>query len=608
MVNRLRKGLWFMLIVSLVYLSSPGYPDSKKTIHNLPVNQDMGVFSKRYSEGEKILEVMKQSDCEDCWSTLNDAAKCKRCVRLRENCGDCCLTEDKEGKKTVKCGVKDDKEYNYNCGAVPFEDDACDPIVCDTDRCNTKCRDYKYDADSPCNGVEEGKGTEGEVDDSAKPLRWQRKGCPEEDSEDLAPEGADCELVQDTAGLNRKWKCLSDGLKPKFAEQYYTLTDGSSCLPDSDADLDGIAKPDASWGYGDYYAVTKVSTVCEKQTDQCEGFCGGSCEAAGKNKSCSPNSCDPDDCTPACPEHCEYSCVLGTACVSEDLSTKDCICSGSQCPTARCTPNCNPECGSEGCSSTCSSPCLPNVPYYVYVLSKKYQDYIEKCIAYADNYDACMDRVNCCKKGVCRDEVVKRNDGTYGCNPGSSENCDTADCGKRICYADDCADFGAAASCAQTSSDANGCLIYHPDCFKEMDSAFFYPYVARSGDALNIIWQVVTKEPAKVVDGLNFYTLVKVWKLDADGNPEKAVHTSMMNVKSLEASFSIYGTTNVPKVDLEGGASYQARLYYFLPPREFCMPKCECLAGDADCEAEACEDTNNIELTYLSLILQRIRE
>ena len=35
-------------------LSSPGYPDSKtKTIHNLPVNQDMGTKSWRYSKGDE---------------------------------------------------------------------------------------------------------------------------------------------------------------------------------------------------------------------------------------------------------------------------------------------------------------------------------------------------------------------------------------------------------------------------------------------------------------------------------------------------------------------------------------------------------------------------
>ena len=53
---KIKRGFWFFLLALLAYLSSPGYPATKTEIHNLPVNQDMGVLSQSYPKeagGEK---------------------------------------------------------------------------------------------------------------------------------------------------------------------------------------------------------------------------------------------------------------------------------------------------------------------------------------------------------------------------------------------------------------------------------------------------------------------------------------------------------------------------------------------------------------------------
>lgn len=610
MVNRLRKGLWFLLIVFLAYFSSPGYPDSKtKTIHNLPVNQDMGTKSWRTSEDEKIvLEAMEQSDCPDCWTTLNNAIRCRRCVELKEDCQDCCFSGEDPSTRIIKC-TEEDTSGDYKCKPELFDRDECDQVVCDkedddddyTSDCMSKCTDYEdYESGSAC--VEE-KQTGGKPKTS-EPYGLQRRGCPEEDSDDLAPDGS-CSLVGTGSGLDRKWKCTSDWLKPKFAVDYI---DKTLCAPNSDLTFIN-SKPDSSWSYGDYYAVTKVSPSCTS-SDSCSQSCPGSCEKKGKN--CAGQACNPPDCTPKCPDACSYTCV-SVSCTTPDQSTSDCVCSASQCSTPSCTPSCSSSCGSNGCSSPCTSSCFPDSDdYYVYTLSEKYQNYITECIKKADEYEECADRVNCCEKRACQDISAKnKKTKEYECTPGFSDNCKY--CEKRECYhndiVDNCKEFtaiGVKKSCPQLASDVHSCLTMpkNSGCFKEIKTGgktFSYPYVASSNDALNIIWQIITSTSSdKDVKGLNFYTLVKVWKLNESGEKAELTYTSMANVKSQEAAFSIYGTTNVAKGKLDAGASYGVYLYYSLPPGEFC---------DVDCEKPGtCESETTIELTYVSLILQRVRE
>jgi len=604
---KMKKGLWFFLLVFSVYLSHPGYTATKSiNIKDLPANQDMDMASQEYGEGEKTLGVTDDGgDCigSECLESLNETAKCNKCVELQDACPDCCLTDNTSGDKVVKCSEGDDNG-DYVCEAAPFDEDSCDPVVCNKDKCFSECSNYAYeqfeDDGKTQTACYETKGTAGEVDSSAKPRRWQKRGCPEKDSADLAPNGS-CSPIGTGSGLDRKWKCTSDWLKPKFAVDYI---DKSLCAPDSDLTFTN-SKPDSTWGYGDYYAVTKVSPLCDED-DTCESECSVSCKV--KKDSCSPvypdtDMCSPSACTPECPDACSYSCVSGTACEDgkEDKSTSDCSCAAE----ASCTPRpCDTECSTKcwnRCSNSCPSGCeASSDDYYVYVLSDKYQKYIKECIDKANEYEECADSAHCCQEGACPDEL----DGEDKCNPGFEANCDSANCEKRVCpaYVSMCEAYtgtGTITSCAQLASDANGCLVDHKDCFKEIDEDFpYHDFVARSGESLTIIWQIVNKPPEEIVSGVNFYTLVKVWELDSSGETDgKLVHTSMANVKSLEAAFSIYGTTYVPGKDLEAGKLYRAKVYYFLPNAEFCDPNCE-----------TCAATNEVELSYLSLIVLRVRE
>ena len=536
--------------------------------------------------------------CEACEDELNDAAKCRRCVALRADCADCCLTENSNDEKVVRC-TKEDNDNDYDCTAL-FYDDDCEQVECG-DTCFNACNDYSYsqfsddDIETPnaCYGAT---GTGG-TPKNTTPKGWQRRGCPEENDDELAPDGS-CSLLPGT-GLDRKWKCSSGELEPQF----------SGCDPNADS---GLKKP------APYYVVTKAVPDCAPscETSPCSLPCGSApgCAVYG---TCTP------PCTPSCTSSCTPSCFSGDC--DEAESSCSANCSPSCNTTSSCTPSCEIEssrCTPNSCNTGCTSACIPDAVFYIYALSSDFKKYIEDCIEYSDEYEKCKDRAHCCEEAVCQSKVVKDQDGKNWCNAGKDNNCEN--CDKRICYADDCKEFDettSAKSCPQMSSDANGCLLTNKDCFKEIgldtdednDEGFFYPYVARSGDALHIIWQIVTNHPKKkVVDGLSLYTLVKVWQLNEKGLPIDVVHTSMMNVKSPEAAFSIYGTTTVSKGVLLPGVSYQARVYYFLPPPTFCKVECECEAGDTDCMSQACQDNNKeefkIELEYVSLILQRIRE
>lgn len=622
MVSRFKRRFWFFLLMFVLCLNCPGYPKSIK-VENLPASHDMDRVERDYGDTPLTLGATDaDGDCVDsaCLDSLKDTVKCNKCVDLEEKCPGCCLEDVNTGGKKVRCPDKDSSNKSI-CGVSQFYETDCDLEDCedkvkdinyyDNDNCRIKCRDYKYKSSSVCGKADPKiEGTSGElIDDYERTYGLQRAGCPDEDSDLLAPDNDDCSLVKDTEGkgLDRKWKCEVPGIIPEFAKKY---VNESLCSPDSS--LTFTYKPDSSWGYGDYYAVTKVEPNCAASYE-CSSSCSiqscskdkdGDCY---KDKECPPSSCVPKNCHTKEESVCSYSCVSGTACATADKSTYDCECDNSR--NDQCTPDsCKPSCSRKGCEETCSNECTINTcqsasnTYYVYVLSDKYKGYIKECVKQADEYEKCINEFDCCREGVCPEKT----DGKE-CNPGFDANCDLKKCEKLVCYYSDCKEYigkEKTESCAHLASDANDCMSKHKDCFEEIDpEKIKYDFVARRGDSLTIIWQIDVKSANdEDAEGVNFYTLVKVFELDGDKNPTgDPVHTSMMNVKNLEANFTIYGTTNtgVDSGELKAGKFYRVRVYYFLPNAEFC---------DKDKKCEGCAAVNEVEVSYISLTLVRARE
>jgi hypothetical protein len=117
---------------------------------------------------------------------------------------------------------------------------------------------------------------------------------------------------------------------------------------------------------------------------------------------------------------------------------------------------------------------------------------------------------------------------------------------------------------------AGGCS----NCFQEIDRDFNYRFVAKSREAMTIIWQMSTtpyditnpSEPKYITNSTTyFFSKVMVFEVNPDNGSEVKIHESMVHQKSLAAAFSIFCATQIPDNVLQPGNSYVIRVYYFLP-------------------------------------------
>ena len=215
--------------------------------------------------------------------------------------------------------------------------------------------------------------------------------------------------------------------------------------------------------------------------------------------------------------------------------------------------------------------------FYSYGLSPAFKACIDACTTYADDYEKCRDRVDCCKQAVCE--------------TGYKNNCTDASCTERLTVSPACYK-ATAGRCARLNQEAQECLEGGAGvCFSEIDSNTRYDFVARTGEAYNVVWQINTAPIAKAKDDENtkFYTMVKV--VDPNNNkfpPDNVVYSSNLHQKSLNAAFSIYGTTLISKDTFSPGKSYQIQVHYFMNDNP-----------DTDYK---------VKITHMSLIVTRVRE
>ena len=248
------------------------------------------------------------------------------------------------------------------------------------------------------------------------------------------------------------------------------------------------------------------------------------------------------------------------------------------CPKTSCTSSPSPS--FQTCSKTSAPPRCDDLgsyydvtaigAFYEYKLNFAFKDCINTCTAYADAYEECRDRVDCCERVVCK--------------TGYTDNCTDSNCEKRIA-APECDEY-TRGKCIKLNQQAQECLEGGTEeCFKEIDRAARYDFTARSGEAYNVIWQINT-EPlleAKNDENTKFYTMVKVV-----GPFGKVVYASMLHQKSLNAAFSIYGSTLISKGTFKPGKRYQIQVHYFMN-------------DDVDTEYQ-------VAIKHLSLIVTRVRE
>ena len=242
-----------LLLVFLVFFNSPAYPKDKR-IKYLPANYTSDTVSADYSNDPLILKQLDGG--EYCSDDLFSVSECNKCVELKKECPDCCLTTDSL-PKAIKCSPGDeDTSADYNCTEPPFLED-CPQTECGAGTTGTG-GSRSSDDSTDCENLICSSGSVS----SGSPYRLQRRGCPDEDSDELAPKCSDGTVCTDTetgTGINRVWTCPPTAacslgnISPSFVEPCSASSGPGRC--------DNLAS---------YYVVEHVwednSTIC---TDSC---------------------------------------------------------------------------------------------------------------------------------------------------------------------------------------------------------------------------------------------------------------------------------------------------------------------------------------------------
>lgn len=197
---------------------------------------------------------------------------------------------------------------------------------------------------------------------------------------------------------------------------------------------------------------------------------------------------------------------------------------------------------------------------YEYTYRPGFASYMSNCPAYTRDMERCMKRVNCCQNNVC-------DPSPRGGSPGFAYNCDTARCQELIGMKSECDRWQTSQDCAAENLKVQQCLTGSTLCslcYKEIDSSFTYRFVAKSRDAVVLLWQLGLQSKGSAHPGSpSLFTKVRIYEVE--GNQEKLVHESMPHQKMLKSAFSIFCATHVGKNVLKQGRAYVARAYYFLP-------------------------------------------
>lgn len=542
------KNMFILLLIFTLSIIPAAYPKGpkKREINYLPPDTTMESVRKDY--GNDPIEI-SQIDVtgSKCEINFNGMVNCRKCLRLKNDCPDCCLTTvaptDKQA--VTKCS-DEDTSGDYKCPGPPFTTD-CDST--DDENDTSECK---------------GSSSEG------KTSNVQKKGCPEvipsqDHEDDLAPDtdtdddGKDdgsCGY-EEGAGLERIWECDSPDYQPNFA--------GCDPKPES-----GLKKPQK------YYDVTTIETGCKSicESNACLVDCGSSSSGG-----CSKNgsfSCPGSSCTPHCSHNFSYSGgklhgagagCKGEGCEPPSLCLASCVTEkGNMLDTCKANP-CYPSCGASSCKSYSSR--WENSPknFYVYALTDEFKEYLKECNKYADEYEECEDRRTCCQEGACAEEDDDPGDLSnydYHCRKKGGKCEERAGClNAGVCSVS----IEDAGDCIEKVRQAAQCLIENPGLFQKIDkrSDAQYNFIAGSGESFTIEWQLVLEslsvKEKEALEGLDFYTMVQVIG-DASGSVE---HTSMLNIRDMDNVFSIHGMTHIPKNKLKAGRKYTAGIYYFLP-------------------------------------------
>ena len=584
------KKALILLLIFLTLFNSPVYPKNRN-IRYLPSDTTMDSVSKDYTSNPITL---KQLAGKNCQGLFDGITACRKCAKLKDDCPDCCLTQITP-TAAIHCTAGESSDYD--CTEAPFEGDNCEQSKCDytnTDDSCTNCGSRSQD-DETSNSCQAEDYLDCNPDGtvaSGSPYGLQRRGCPDADSDELAPAGCSNCDVDETAGINRVWTC------PKTS----SCTSSSSPSFETCSATSGTTTRADSASCSPYYDVTYVwaYTTTPTSTQSCNNQCNNlTCPPA--TLLCSPTSPNcADDTYSAIPQNCPIPCT--PPCWDELVCP----------PASPCLPVrvCG-SCTDTPCTATATCTTHPEVQSHTYSLSSTFKPCIVTCTDYADAYETCEDKITCCQESVCPESKIIKSPGfTNNCTKVRGDKDKKSVCEKRMgCINTDFCDGAITkGECIKLVRETAECLINYPVLFSEIaanDGPARYSFIARNNESLTIDWQVIleslTEAQVEKMEGVSFYTLVKVE--DEDEATTTGDHISMLNIRDLDNAFSIYGLTHVPKGKLTPGKKYTVKIYYFFPETRVCQWNSSEKAYE-----NTVEDKITLKVKQLFLNIVRVKE
>lgn len=340
----------------------------------------------------------------------------------------------------------------------------------------------------------------------------------------------------------RAIKCSTDDNTDDYTCDRATAFSSSSCTK--------IDKDSSSAG-GDKYCYASYDYPYKANAPSWDDTCSSTssmqtlnhCQSTGCPSSTKPNgTCTSQSSNWICTQN--YLLPKDQGCVSQSLTT------------------CVSPCGSNYNDYYTISKLVPTIKIgtitytWKYVPKNNFLTCMDDCVNAANAKDDCKNKIECCRKNTCAPK-------------GFIDSCsDLAVCAMRFnnqCdkFYSDCT-YWTAQKCAWLTEQFLEALYGGgaSACFKEIDNTFSYKFVAKSSDTMTIIWQIATTP--KPVEGVNLYTKIKVFGLSSTGEIEDPpAHESIVHQKSLNAAFSIYCATAIPK--LKQGKAYVIKVYYYIP-------------------------------------------
>ncbi|MCX7927531.1 MAG: hypothetical protein N2606_05275 [Candidatus Omnitrophica bacterium] len=221
-------------------------------------------------------------------------------------------------------------------------------------------------------------------------------------------------------------------------------------------------------------------------------------------------------------------------------------------------------------------PVTVGVPCYKYLPTFNYQKCQANCRSAENEMKNCQNNLQQCKNKACSASDCMSGKKLCGQNL-YNQICNSKSCQEIVassfCNWDidhqKCVDLtNSLVDCLATTQTNSECAR----CFKEIDSSFYYEFIAKSRQSVTLLWEIsstpywvrtgFTKQiEGELAPAYFLYTRLKVFDVE---DPNTPIYMSPVHQKYLGAAFSIFSAAHLEVGKLKAGHKYRVGVYYFL--------------------------------------------